>query len=478
MFSVCIVSLVVWLSIVFISVIHGLEQRWIRDLAQLHSPVKVVPSDEYYSSYYYQIDRHADSSHYSLKTIGEKLVSSVVDPYDPEVDYSLPDNFPIPDRDQSGMLRDPVKVAVHALNPLFEQKQIEMLEFEEGFGYIKMDRVVSARKAEPRSLSQFIAYTSDVIYENRVLPYEKTDYSSDILNPFNASKEGWKQDFTYLQNHYRGASVILPMVYRDQGYRVGDSGSISIFSPERQEEVKYPIYVIGFYNPGLSPLGGKTIFIDMDLASIIRAESSGLGMNNGFHVLFSDTKQITKIKQQIDSALDALNIHKYWEVSSLYDSESFRPILDQLRSDQVLFLLISGIILCVACSNIVTMSVLLVNNKKKEIGILKAMGASSTSLKIIFGLCGAVSGALGVVIGSLFAVITLKNLPVIIKTLNYLQGREAFHASFFGQTLPQDLHIPTLITLGIGTLALSAISGMLPARQVSKMHVSQILKSE
>ncbi|EPP32270.1 ftsX-like permease family protein, partial [Chlamydia psittaci 84-8471/1] len=93
----------------------------------------------------------------------------------------------------------------------------------------------------------------------------------------------------------------------------------------------------------------------------------------------------------IEAILSQAGIQEYWEVSSLYDYQYFKPILDQLRSDQVLFLLISIIILIVACSNVVTMSILLVNNKKKEIGILKAMGTSSRSLKAIFGFCGAFS---------------------------------------------------------------------------------------
>lgn len=478
LFSVGVVSLVTWLSIVFISVIHGLEQRWLHDLSQLHSPIKISPSSTYYKSYYYQIDKHADLSQYTSKTIGEKLASSIIDPYDPDVDYALPEHFPTPDRQPNGELKDPVKLIFEKLSPYLEKNQAQLVEFEEGIGYLHMDREIRSNKLESRMLSQFLAYPRNHVYQERVLPYEHTDYSSDILNPFNCSTEGWQKDFARLQEQYRGASIILPITYRDLGYRVGDSGNLIIFSPENHKEIPHPFHIIGFYNPGLSPLGNKIVFIDMDMASQIREESAGLGMNNGLHVLFSETKKISPITRDIENILHHCDLTNYWEVTPLYDHQQFKPILDQLHSDQILFSLISIIILIVACSNIVTMSILLVNNKKKEIGILKAMGVPSRSLKIIFGFCGAVSGGIGMILGTIFSIFTMRNLSAITQALSYFQGREAFNSTFFGQSLPQEIHIPTIIFLGLGTLFLAALSGSIPAKQVSQMSVSDILKAE
>ncbi|AHK63207.1 FtsX-like permease family protein [Chlamydia avium 10DC88] len=478
MFSIGVIALVTWLSIVFISVIHGLEKRWLHDLSRLHSPIKILPSATYYKSYYYQIDKHSDLSQYTTKTIGEKLTSPITDPYNPDIDYSLPEYFPLPDRQPNGELKDLVKIIYENLNPYLERNQAQLVEFEEGIGYLHMDREIYSNKLEPRTLSQFIAYPENQIYQDRVLPYEQTDYSSDILNPFNRSSKDWKADFQHLQTQHYGASIILPVTYRELGYRVGDSGSLIIFSPETRRESPYPFLVIGFYNPGLSPLGNKIVFIDMKMASKIRSESSGLGMNNGLHVLFSNTKKITPITSDIENILNQVDLTDYWEVISLYDHQQFKPILDQLHSDQILFLLVSIIILIVACSNIVTMSILLVNNKKKEIGILKAMGIAPRSLKIIFGFCGAVSGGIGMMIGTILSILTMRNLSVITKGLSYLQGREAFNSTFFGQGLPQELHIPTIIFLSLGTLFLAAISGSVPARRVSQMPISDILKAE
>ncbi|MBQ8498199.1 FtsX-like permease family protein [Chlamydia sp.] len=477
-FSIGIIALVVWLSVVFMSVIHGLQQRWVGDLAKLHSSIRIEPSGKYYESYYYQIDSHSEASQYVYKTIGEKLLSEQTDPYDPDSDFLLPETFPAPEFSANGEVLDLVRTANERMLSCLSSQKALFVEFEEGMGHVYMDRGTRSYTGEPRSLSQYVAYSAESFYQQRVLPFEETDYSTEILNHFNASSEGWLADFLSLQEKFRGMSVILPVHYRDQGYRVGDTASLAIFSAKKEGEVRFPLRVIGFYNPGVSPFGGKTIFIDKDLAVSIRSESEGLGMGNGWQVFLPNVKEILATKLALQKVLNEAGIASYWEISSLYDYEFFKPILDQLQSDQVLFSIISFIVLIVACSNIVTMSILLVNNKKREIGILKAMGVSSSRLRLIFGLCGACSGLFGAFLGSIFATLTLRNLEILTRWLSALQGREAFNPSFFGEQLPQNFHLPTMIYLSLGAFILAAISGALPAQHVARMQVSDILKTE
>lgn len=476
LFSMGVVSLVIWLSIVFVSVMHGLEQQWVQDLSRLHSPIKIIPTEAYYDSYYYQIDKYAEASQYGTKTIGEKLRSICADPYDPDTDFSLPDHFFPPDIAETGELRDLVKLTFSSLHSYLSKYQASLYEYEEGFGHIHMER--STEKKDLKSISQFLAYSSDDIYQKKVLPFDQNDYSTKILNTFNRSKEGWMEDFLRLQKEFRGASMILPISYKEMGFRIGDRGKIGVFSAEKEGEELYEFTVIGFYNPGLSPLGSKTVFIDSDLSARIRDVSEGVGMKNGWHVFFSDVSQIKFIQNQIKQILEELQLLKYWEVTSLYDYDFFKPILDQLQSDQVLFFFVSIIILLVACSNIVTMSVLLVNDKRKEIGILKAMGVSSRSLKFIFGLCGAISGTVGVIIGIFLAIITLNHLNTITHWISYLQGRDAFNPAFFGHNLPKECHIPFVCYLALGAICLAIISGIIPAKKIAKMSVTDILKSD
>jgi len=132
----------------------------------------------------------------------------------------------------------------------------------------------------------------------------------------------------------------------------------------------------------------------------------------------------------------------------------------------------------VACCNIISLLVLLVNDKKREIAILQSMGASSKSIATIFATCGATLGLLSCFIGSLLAVLTLHNLTAIVSFLSALQGRTAFNPTFFGQTLPNELSLDALAFVLISTPLLSIIAGLIPAIKASRIRPSQVLRSE
>src|SRR3990167_1496546 len=92
--SVAVISIVVWLVVVFLSVTSGIEKNWLTKLTSLYAPIRISPTDAYYNSYYYLIDNFASNSNYSLKTIGEKAISKQSDPYLSDMDIEIPVSFP------------------------------------------------------------------------------------------------------------------------------------------------------------------------------------------------------------------------------------------------------------------------------------------------------------------------------------------------------------------------------------------------
>jgi lipoprotein-releasing system permease protein len=152
--------------------------------------------------------------------------------------------------------------------------------------------------------------------------------------------------------------------------------------------------------------------------------------------------------------------------------------LQQLKSEKHLFTLLATIIILVACSNIISMLIILVNDKKTEIGILRSMGATSSSIALIFGICGIVMGILGSLLGIICAIITLQNLQPLINLLSRLQGHDMFNPLFFGETLPTDLSFEALVFVVIATGFISLVAGLVPALKASLLRPSAILRSE
>ena len=113
--SVGVISLVVWLVLVFLSVIAGIEKGWEKKLTAFSAPIKITPTTAYYSSYYYQIDENSQASSYSPKNIGEKRQSLVTDPFNPLEDSALPTYFPQNVFNNDGSPKDLVKLAFDSI---------------------------------------------------------------------------------------------------------------------------------------------------------------------------------------------------------------------------------------------------------------------------------------------------------------------------------------------------------------------------
>ncbi len=279
-----------------------------------------------------------------------------------------------------------------------------------------------------------------------------------------------------------GKGVVLPKSFQDAGVLLGDQGYLSYFTPTASslQEQRIPIFVAGFYDPGIIPLGGKLVLVDREVTSLIRSaynqDSHSLG--NGINVHFNHIEQAEKLKAALQSALDAQGLGQYWKVETFREYDFAKELIQQLQSEKHVFTLISLVIIIVACSNIISMLVILVNDKKKEIGILLSMGATSRSIAAIFGLCGLIIGFMGSALGIAGAMITLHNLEALISLISQLQGYSAFNAHYYGGNLPNELN-PQVLLLVIGsTSAISLLAGLVPAIKASLLRPSSILRSE
>lgn len=445
--SVLVISLVVWLVVVFLSVTTGIEKNWLRKLTTLHAPIRISPTEHYYKSYYYLIDNFAAASQYTLKTIGEKAESLETDPYSQEKDAEIPAFIPKPE----GI--DPVKLAQRELSTL----NLPFQDYEIGGALLKINRgggtVVS-------QMSYLLSYP------------DKNPHFESLLLEREIKKNGAE------------ISVYLPKNYKDSGIQIGDSGTLSYATASAlsSQEQRIAIRVSGFYDPGLASAGNKCIIVPKEVTRTIHAATQTFSPDgtptNGIFVWFDDLKAAPKIKHEIEKRFSDAGLSKYWKVDTYQDFEFSKDLMLQFQSDRTLFLLIAAIILLVACSNIISLLVLLVNDKRKEIAILQSMGASFKSIAAIFGLCGAIMGLSSCILGGALAVFTLKNLNVLVNFLSAIQGHQAFNPAFFGNSLPNQLSGEALTFVLIVTPILSLVAGLIPAIKASRIRPSSVLRSE
>ncbi len=491
--SVLVIATVVWLTVVFFSATEGLERRWTEKLISITAPVRVLPTDAYYQSYYYLIDTISEASHYTAKTLLEKLDSQKSDPYNPAVD-SLPDDFPQPLYNKEGQLVDLVKEAYKASTSVRGVSQLTADVFETAFANVKMQlaREIpdSGGAMEVRILSKDTYLTNfdpeNTILSTILLPLSDADrkhletlyHTKEISDFIIKEKNGiWQLPETSF-----GQGVLLPKSFQENGVFVGDRGTFSYYTPTATalQEQFIPFVVAGFYDPGIIPIGGKLILVKEGAVAQIAAAShaSPSDFPTGLNVRFPDYTQAAVVQKSIQQALKAAHIAPYFSVETYTDYDFTKDIFQQLKSEKNLFSLISLIVVIVACSNIISMLIILIHDKKKEIAIMRALGASKASIGCIFGISGLCMGAAGSVIGALAAYFTVKNLGTLLAFLGKLQGFDVLNAAFYGTTIPTEVSEYALVFVISATIIISCLAGICSASIACRQNTSEALRAE
>jgi ABC-type lipoprotein release transport system permease subunit len=469
--SIVVIALVVWLIVVFFSVTYGLEKTWIQKLIALTAPVQVVPTHEYYSSPYYQLDSISAQSNFTPKSIGEKLLAKKTDPYDPEMDEEIPSYWMQPDLDKQGKLKDLVKLAYGSIESVQDVPGLKARDYEMAQATLKL------QLGKVRGKNNEEMYMTNGLYMSSYDPENKTLLKSLLPLTDNLTLKKKLPSNTPL-----GEGILLPKAYHNAGASIGDRGMIiyQIPTASAMQEQQIPVFVVGFYDPGILPMGGKVLIANQSLVSVVRSAYSPeeFPQLNGINVRFDNFDDADKVKAAIVQSLKEQGIDRYWHVSTFREYDYAKDILIQLKSEKNLFSILAAVIIIVACSNIISMLIILVNDKKTEIGILRSMGATSRSIAAIFGFCGVVMGLVGSALGILMAVFTLRNLDALIKFISRVQGYEMFNPMMYGDKLPNEISFKVLTVVIIATAIVSLLAGVVPAVKACLMRPSQILRSQ
>ena len=446
--SVGVITAVVWLVLLFLSVTEGIEKTWLKKLTSIHAPIRITPTQEYFNSTYYLADTISHAAGYTPRSFAEKL-RNPQELFNPEIDETPPSHWSTPDTSQ-----DPVVIASH----LIQQEDVETAPFEMSGAVLKLQ---IQRGGSVSFLTQ-ASYLSS-------FPENNSFIQALLTTPLMPTEE-------------RG--VVLAKGFSDQGVRLGDRGWIQYQAATTGalQEQKLPVVVKGFYDPGVMSVGNKCVLAPEDVVHMIRTSSPIEHFEKtaamGFCVWHADLQETHELAARLQHKFSEAGIGKYFTITTYHDYEFSKDLMQQFQSDRYLFTLIGIIVLVVACSNIISFLILLVQDKKKEIGILQALGASKQSIAFIFGGCGAVIGLLSSLLGITAAFLTLKNLDAIVQLLSTIQGHAAFNAAFYGSSLPKEMSVSALVFVAIVTPILSLVAGLIPARKACKLTPSEILRSE
>jgi lipoprotein-releasing system permease protein len=143
----------------------------------------------------------------------------------------------------------------------------------------------------------------------------------------------------------------------------------------------------------------------------------------------------------------------------------------------VMFLILTLIIL-VAAFNIISSMIMLVNDKRASIAILRTMGATRGAVMRVFFLSGASVGFLGTLVGSVLGLVFCWNIESIRQLLQYLTGTELFSAEiYFLSKLPAEVDpIEVMLVMGM-SIFLSLVASLYPSWRAARTDPIEALRN-
>ena len=136
------------------------------------------------------------------------------------------------------------------------------------------------------------------------------------------------------------------------------------------------------------------------------------------------------------------------------------------------------IVICVACFNIVSSLMMILNDKRSSIAILMSMGARNSLIRRIFVSIGLINGSIGIAAGLGIGFLLSWKLNEVFTLLEKITGRTLLDKElYFIDFIPSEIHLTDFAVVGTGALLIcfaSTIypafktSGILPAVELSK----------
>jgi lipoprotein-releasing system permease protein len=235
------------------------------------------------------------------------------------------------------------------------------------------------------------------------------------------------------------------------------------FVPRLQE-----FQVVGTFEVGLQEHDSVLALVNLSDAEALR----GLDGPTGIRLKFDDVLQAPSLARLAAGRLNPkLQVRDWTEENEAY----FRAI----RIEKTMMGLILMLIVAVAVFNIVATLVMVVNDKRTDIAILRTLGLSPRGVLAVFMTQGVLIGWIGTALGVGLGLALALNVDVIVP---FLETNFGFHIMdpdvYYLSAIPSELHPPDVVRIAIAALILTFVATVYPAYQASRTQPAEALRYE
>ncbi|MEF8698416.1 MAG: FtsX-like permease family protein [Candidatus Accumulibacter sp. UW20] len=243
-----------------------------------------------------------------------------------------------------------------------------------------------------------------------------------------------------------GEGIIGRELADDLGVRVGDR--ISLVTTTITDSLR----ITALVDLGVRELNRRTVIVPLRAAQSLVGLPGGA---TGIDLALFDVWQAKALAADLEQRFP-------YQVESWQEANS--QLVSALNAQSVSTALIRGVVMVVVVLGIASVLVVSVVQKQREIGILRAIGATRGQMLRVFLLQGAIVGALGSTLGVLLAVGLIKAFTTFVRGSDGLP--------LFAITLAPGL---ALVIAGIATVC-GVLAAVAPARRAAALDPAQAIR--
>ncbi len=257
-----------------------------------------------------------------------------------------------------------------------------------------------------------------------------------------------------------GKCIIGERMSKDYGYIIGDK--LTLLSPVTG--APYTFRVSGIFKTGLYDYDSSVVIVGIEQAGEM------LMMKGSANMIAVDLLNPYEA-QDVASRIKGLLSKDYPFIRVRTWIETNKNLFAALKLEQIVMFLILTLIVIVASFNIASSLMVLVTDKTREIGILKALGLGKEVIYLVFLSIGTLIGVIGSVLGGLLGT----GLCILIGKYKLISLPPQI---YYIDHLPVDLSFSVVFIVFSVAVLISIVSALYPAARASRLSAIEAIRYE
>jgi lipoprotein-releasing system permease protein len=268
-------------------------------------------------------------------------------------------------------------------------------------------------------------------------------------------------------------AIVLGQVIANQlGIGVGDT--LTLLVP-RVDESGVPdgalreFQVAGLFEAGLPDHDATLAIASLDTLVALGALRSGTA---GVRLTTADPVGVPLMREALERAAGPGLVVRDW-------TQDHATYFRAVRIEKTMMAVILLLIVAVAAFNLVAMLVMVVNDKRTDVAILRTLGARPGEVSAVFLTQGLAIGWAGVLAGVVAGVAIAVNVPELAPLVERLFGFQIMDADvYYISRIPSDLQWPDVAIIASVALALTTLATVYPAHRAARIPPAEALRYE